>query len=164
MNKINIETYENEKKANYKIYIDEKLELEVKGFRYKNTNELMDWISRSYERYISTLQPTTTVNMGGAKFAGYYEVAQAIEMLPDNQPFTTRDIARNIVDEVSPKFRQTHANISADLSAFKEPEDYPDWLEVVGMKGRAREYKKTRDVSAKEIENDLRKAAKKAWS
>ncbi len=163
MNKINIETNENEKKANYKIYIDDKLELDVKGLRYNNTIDLMDEISKKYERYISTKQPEKTITKGLAKYAGYYEIAQTIEIIPFNQPFTTKELARLIVDESSPKFLQTHANISAVFSAFKNPKFCPNWLEVTGMSGRSRLYKKNRAISAEKIESDLREAAKKAW-
>lgn len=159
MNKINIETYENEKKANYKIYIDDKLELEVIGFKYNSTDELMDWITRSYEQYISTQKSEGTVNMGGAKYAGYYEIAQAIEIIPINEQFTTKDIARHIAPETSSKFPQTNANISATFSAFKKYK-YPSWLKVIGMKGRARLYEKTQKKSSKQIEEDLRDAGK----
>lgn len=159
MNKINIETYENEKKANYKIYIDDKLELEVKGFKYNSTDELMDWITRSYEQYISTQKSEGTVNMGGAKYAGYYEISQAIEIIPINEQFTTKDIARNIVPETNSKFTQTNANISAVFSAFKNTQ-YPNWLKVIGMKGRSRLYQKTKAVSSSQIERDLRDSGK----
>lgn len=163
MNKINIETYENEKKANYEIYIDGKLELGVKGLRYNNTSDLMDEITRKYERYISTKPPEKTVMKGSAKYAGYYEIAQTVEIVPIIQPFTTKELAKLIVDETSSKFPQTHANISAVFSAFRDPKHCPNWLEVVGMRGRSREYRKKRNVPAKEIEMDIRKAVKKAW-
>lgn len=163
MNKINIETYENEKKANFKIYIDEKLEFDAKGLIFKNTSDLMDEIGRHYERYISTKQTGKKVQKGIAKYAGYYEIAQAIEIMPKNEQFTSKDLVRLIVDETSSKFRGTHANISATLSAFKIANWYPDYLKVEGMRGRSRLYMKTKDVPAKQIESDFRKAAKKAW-
>jgi len=163
MNKINIETYENEKKANFKIYIDEKLELDVKGLRYNNTNDLMDEITRSYERYTSNNRPKQKVTKGTAKYAGYYEMAQAIEMIPTNKQFTSKDMARLIVDETSSKFGGTHANISAALSTF-EKSKYPSWLEVIGKQGRSKLYKKNRDVTTRQIEADLRRAAKNSSS
>ena len=163
MNKITIETFENEKKANFKIYIDEKLEFDAKGLTFKNTGDLMDEIGRQYERHISTKQPGKKVQKGVAKYAGYYEISQAIEIIPKNEQFTSKDLTRLITDETSSKFKGTHANISATLSAFKIAKWYPDYLKDEGMRDRSRLYMKTKDVPAKQIEEDLKKAAKKAW-
>jgi len=79
-------------------------------------------------------------------------------MIPVNETFITKDIARQIVDETNQKFDQTLANISSFFSPFKKTE-YPAWLEVVGKQGRSRLYRKKKDVSSREIEVDLGKAA-----
>lgn len=164
MNKINIEINENERKADYQILINEKLEHEVKGLRFNDNNEIMDWVNRSYNQCISIKKPEKKVDKGSAKFAGYYAIAQAIAFRRINASFTTKDLATNIDNPANKSFTQTSANISAALSAFKKSNWYPDWLKVIGMRGRSREYMKTKDVSTREIEDDLRKAAKKAWS
>jgi len=163
MNKINIETFEDQKKANFKIYIDEKLEFEAKGLIFNNTGDLMDEIGRYYEKYISAKQPEKKIIKGPAKYAGYFEMSQAIEAIPTNEQFTSKDLARLIVDETSSKFAQTQANISSALSAFETSKWHPDWLEIVGKQGRSRLYKKNKVISNRQIEEDLRKAVKKSY-
>ena len=121
----------------------------------------MDEISRSYERYVTTRQPETRIIKGPAKFAGLSEVSQAMAMIPVNTSFTTKDITRMIVPETSSKFTQTNANISANFSVFKKANYYPNWLEVLGMRGRSREYRKTKNVTAKDVEKEIRNTAKK---
>jgi len=160
-----MEINEKQKVANYTISKNGKVEHEVKGLRFKDDSELMDWVLKSYKQCLSSSDHVdTSITRGGARYAGYYEVAQAIEKIPVGQLFTTRDVAKFIFDERDTKFSQTHANISADLSAFNKIKWYPDWLEVVGQRGRARLYKKRKDISAKQIEDDMRKAAKQAWN
>lgn len=164
MLEIKIEINEQQKTANYKISKNGRIEHEVKGLPYKSNNELWEWVARSFEQYLSSENQNTAIEWGHAIYAGYYEVAQAIRRIPVGQPFTTRDVAKIIVDERSNKFPQTHANISADFSAFNKAGWYPNWLEVTGQRGRARVYKKKKDISANQIEEDLKEAAKRAWN
>ena len=163
MKKIIIEIDETKKKADYQISINGEIEHEVKGLKFGDNDEILDWLGRSLRQLTVIKHPDKTIIKGNAKFAGYSEVSQAMAMIPVNEPFTTKDVTRIIVPEISSKFTQTNANISADFSAFKIANWYPDYLKVEGMRGRSRLYVKTKDVPAKQIEDDLRKAAKKAW-
>lgn len=154
LEKIEIDYDRKKMKASCRVWQNGKKEHEILGIRANSIEDVFKYLRLWEASFIK--QDMKIVKT--AKYAGYREIAEAIFRKDVGETFTTKDLAKEITNENSEDFAQTHANVSSIFTYVAE--ENPKDIINVGKHGRSRVYKKTRKMSLDEIYNLLRSCCK----